>query len=277
MISVIIPLYNKEHFVRDTIESVLSQTYSDFELIIVNDGSTDNSIGIVSKINDARINIVHQENSGVSSARNHGLRIAKGEFIALLDADDTWRSDFLEKMIELAQQYPQESVFGVAQENRPITTLPQGVTVVKDFCSYFYCFCTGSLFIKKEVFDRVGFFRQNAQIGEDFDMWLRIACHYNYVYLNEPFLIHPVITENNLSLTIRELNKTFPFWEWYSYPYSPKTSLFRYTTDIMVHSAYKLVKEKKYSEAFILLKKTKGYTALRPRIKLLYKIIMKQS
>ena len=73
MISVIIPLYNKEHFVKNTIESVLSQTYNDFELIIVNDGSTDNSANIVSRFDDPRIILINQKNAGVSAARNHGL------------------------------------------------------------------------------------------------------------------------------------------------------------------------------------------------------------
>ena len=276
MISVIIPLYNKEHFVKDTIESVLAQTYTDFELIIVNDGSTDNSVHIVSEFDDSRIIIVNQKNAGVSAARNHGLQIARGEFISFLDADDTWRSGFLKAMFDLSQQYPHESVFGAAQENRPITTLPQGVSVVKDFCSYFYCFCTGSLFIKKEVFESVGLFRQNIQIGEDFDMWLRIACHHNYVYLNEPFLIHPIVTENNLSL-IRDLSITYPFWEWYSYPYTPKRSLYKYTTDRIVSVATRLIKERRFSEAHILLKKAKGSTALRPRLRLLLKILLKKT
>lgn len=276
MISVIIPLYNKEHFVKNTIESVLSQTYNDFELIIVNDGSTDNSANIVSRFDDPRIILINQKNAGVSAARNHGLRIAKGNYISLLDADDTWHSGFLEAMFKLTQQYPQESVFGAAQENRPINTLPSGVSIIKDFCSYFYCFCTGSLVFKKEVFERVGFFKQNIQIGEDFDMWLRISCHYNYVYLNEPFLIHPIVTENNLSL-IRDISKTYPFWEWYSYPYTPKTSLYRYTTDRIVCTASRLIKERRFSEALTLLMKSRGFTALWPRMYLLFKILVKKS
>ena len=276
MISVIIPLYNKEHYIKSTILSVLEQTYNDFEIIIIDDGSTDNSVNIVSEFTDARITMVNQKNAGVSAARNHGLKIAKGDYITFLDADDRWRQGFLKAMYELVQKYPQESVFGVAQENRPINTLPSGVTVVDDFCSYFYCFCTGCLFFKKEVFEKVGYFRQNVQIGEDFDMWLRIACKYNYVYLNEPYLIHPDVTENNLSL-IRDLSKTYPFWEWYSYPYTPKTSLYKYTTDRIISTTSRLVKEKRYSEAFTLLMKSRGLSGIRPRVSLLFKILLRKS
>ena len=276
MISVVIPLYNKVHFIKATIESVLAQTYTDMEIIIVNDGSTDGSVDVVKSFRDSRIRLIDQSNGGVSKARNHGLREAKGDFIALLDADDTWCPGFLQTMTTLAKQYPQESVFGAAQVNRPIKTLPEGVSLVKDFCSFFYCFCTGSLLIKREVFEEVGYFREGIQIGEDFDVWLRIACHYHYVYLNEPFLIHPETTENNLSM-IRELSKTFPFWEWYAYPYTPKSSLYRYTTDRIVSSTSRLVKERRFSEALILLMKIKGHLALRPRIKLLIKILMRRS
>ena len=124
MISVIIPLYNKEHFVAKTIESVLAQTYKDYELIIVNDGSTDHSADVVSTFSDARIRYEEQANGGVSSARNHGLRMAKGEFVAFLDADDTWYPDFLEQMMRLYTAYPDYSFFCCAQKDRLIPPLP---------------------------------------------------------------------------------------------------------------------------------------------------------
>jgi glycosyltransferase involved in cell wall biosynthesis len=275
MISVIISLYNKEHYIESTIQSVLQQTYHDFEIIIIDDGSTDNSAQKTKAFNDSRIKYLYQENQGVSSARNYGIKASKGDFIAFLDADDIWKPGILKAMYDLTQQYPQESVFGVAQVNRPITALPSGISIIKDFCSYFYCFCTGSLLIKKEVFERVGLFKQGIQIGEDFDMWLRIGCHYNYIYLNEPFLIHPDVTENNLSL-IRNISKTYPFWEWYSYPYTPKNSLYRYTTDRIVSTASRLIKEGRFSEGLTLLKKAKGFYALRPRIYLFIKILLKK-
>jgi len=90
MFSVVIPLYNKERSVKNTIESVLNQTFQDFEVIVVNDGSTDNSLEVVKSFNDERIRIINQKNSGVSSARNRGIKEAKYEWIAFLDADDLW-------------------------------------------------------------------------------------------------------------------------------------------------------------------------------------------
>ncbi len=102
LISIIIPCYNASEFIENTISTVLTQTYSNFELIIINDGSTDNSEVIIEKIAklDPRIKYYHQQNGGVSSARNHGLKIANGEILAILDSDDFWKSNNLEKKLE---------------------------------------------------------------------------------------------------------------------------------------------------------------------------------
>ena len=271
MISVIIPLYNKEHFVAKTIESVLTQTYQDFELIIVNDGSTDHSADVVSTFSDARIRFVEQANGGVSSARNHGIRLAKGEFIAFLDADDLWHSDFLEQMLNLYKAYPIFSFFCCAQDNRIIPTLPQGISIIKDHCKYYYIYCTGSTIIKRHIFEEVGYFREGVQLGEDLDMWLRISCKYHTVYINKELITHPPVTKDNLSRAI-EVQNSFPYWEWYQYPYRPKMSLYRYATNQIVLIASKLVSQGNYSEALSYLKKCKGCTSLRPRLKLYSKI-----
>src|SRR5690606_27294669 len=93
MFSVVIPLYNKEANIRQTLESVLNQTCTDFGIVIGNDGSKDNSRDVVLSMDDARIRLIDQENAGVSAARNRGIKEARGEWIAFLDADDLWRED----------------------------------------------------------------------------------------------------------------------------------------------------------------------------------------
>ena len=105
MFSVIIPLYNKELSISNTIQSVLDQTFQNFEIVIVNDGSTDNSVKEVEKFDDKRIRLIHQENQGVSAARNRGIEEAKYEWIAFLDADDLWMENHLEEMTKLIHDY----------------------------------------------------------------------------------------------------------------------------------------------------------------------------
>src|SRR5574344_1434815 len=101
MISVVIPLYNKERYIERAIRSVLNQSFQDFEIIVVNDGSTDQSVTIVKDINDSRIRIINQKNGGVSSARNKGISEAKYAIVAFLDADDVWKENHLEVIVEL--------------------------------------------------------------------------------------------------------------------------------------------------------------------------------
>src|SRR5690554_5521626 len=97
MFSVVIPLYNKELSISNTIQSVLDQTFQNFEIVIVNDGSTDNSVKEVEKFDDKRIRLIHQENQGVSAARNRGIKEARYEWIAFLDGDDLWEKEHLEE------------------------------------------------------------------------------------------------------------------------------------------------------------------------------------
>jgi glycosyltransferase involved in cell wall biosynthesis len=109
--SIVIPLYNKEEYVSKTIESVLEQTFQNFEVLIVDDGSTDNSVAVVEQYTDDRIRIIRQKNQGVSAARNTGIKEAKYKLITLLDADDWWDKSFLEEMISLINKYPEVSIY----------------------------------------------------------------------------------------------------------------------------------------------------------------------
>lgn len=118
MISIVIPLYNKKDQVSNTIATVLAQTYQDFEVIIVNDGSTDDSVAEVEKVQDSRIRLIHQQNAGVSVARNRGIEASKGDLIAFLDADDEWTPGYLETQYQLFRKYPDCGVFACNYEFR---------------------------------------------------------------------------------------------------------------------------------------------------------------
>ena len=109
--SVVIPLYNKRRYVRDTLQSVLAQSYPRFEIIVVDDGSTDESVEIVKSINDNRIRVIEQRNSGVSVARNRGVWEAKERYVAFLDADDWWHPDYLQRMVRLIEECPKAGLY----------------------------------------------------------------------------------------------------------------------------------------------------------------------
>lgn len=117
MFSVVIPLYNKAHTIERTLRSVFAQTYQKFEVIVINDGSTDGGEEIVEKIEDQRIRLISQENLGVSAARNRGIRESKYEWIAFLDGDDEWMPTFLEKIADTTWRYPSERIFGTLSKH----------------------------------------------------------------------------------------------------------------------------------------------------------------
>lgn len=201
MISIIIPLYNKEQYVAQTLRSIFAQTYQDFEIVIVDDGSTDYSVAEVKKFNDDRIRIISQQNAGVSAARNRGIAEAKYDLIAFLDADDLWEKDFLETLIKLEQKYPQCSVFALnytilSYDNtiRPlvINGLPE---YFKDgvLNNYFQIasksdpiLWTSSIMVRKQALESIGGFPIGIRAGEDLLTWARLAAHYDIAYSIEP-------------------------------------------------------------------------------------------
>lgn len=187
MFSSVIPLYNKEKSIENAIRSVLSQTFTAFELVIVNDGSTDRSWEIVTGIADSRIRIIDKPNGGVSSARNEGIRAAKHKFVAFLDADDLWEPDFLETIKQLITDYPEADCYttGYACKYDNDTLNVFGVRtrgIIRDFFKQAYkgpVMHSSSICVKKSAFDKIGYFNTAIRRGEDYDMWARmgrVAC-----------------------------------------------------------------------------------------------------
>ena len=197
--SVVIPLYNKGRHVTRAIKSVLNQSYEKFEIIIVDDGSTDFGVNEVKRINDSRIRLVQQSNLGVSSARNKGICAAKYEFIGFLDADDAWKPDFLETMCLLIKKYPEAGAYATAYEiinmkservlPRSILDMPQDWEgIVDDYFRFALkspLISASSVVIPRKIFDKVGLFREELKRGEDLDMWCRIALNYNIAFSNK--------------------------------------------------------------------------------------------
>ncbi|WP_020601237.1 glycosyltransferase family 2 protein [Spirosoma panaciterrae] len=202
MFSVIIPLYNKASYIQLAVESVLKQTYVDFELIIVNDGSSDDSLNVVQSFRDSRLRIISQKNQGVSASRNNGVLMAQHEYIAFLDGDDWWDPTFLEKMAVLIVSHPAAGIYGCqyfwvknGKQKCSINHEPSGFAGYFDyFVGYMYAWwmplTSISVVIRKSVFEEMRGFKTNLKFGEDFDLWVRIALAYPVAYLNEPLAFY---------------------------------------------------------------------------------------
>ena len=230
--SVIIPLYNKANFVGATIESILNQTFNDFEIVVVNDGSTDNSLDVVNEISDPRIRIFTKENGGVSVARNFGIEKSQNEYIAFLDADDLWLPDYLETIKDMIEQYPQAGVFATGytiiysednKQDRVNANLTKGtVLFIDDYCKALIKKeithpWTGTVCVKKDLFNQVEGFRKGVKRGEDVDMWLRLSLVSSVIWKNDTKALYNLVTENNATRHYDSYKNDFPYWEWYKY------------------------------------------------------------
>ena len=184
--SVVIPLYNKEHYIEKTIRSVLDQTCSDYEVIVVDDGSKDNSLALARKFESDRVRVIPQENQGVSVARNTGILNAGGEFICFLDADDEWRPDYLATIEGLTEQYPESAIFvtayAVNMGNGKINYSTRLEPETGLLPSYWLTLAKGYDFVwtsattmRRQTLIDAGLFKPGEKIGQDLDMWARVA------------------------------------------------------------------------------------------------------
>ena len=189
IISVIIPIYNGEKTIRETIESVLNQTFKDFELIAVDDGSTDQTVEIINRIQDSRIKLFSYPNAGLSTSRNRGIAKASGEYISFIDADDLWTADKLESQLKALQENPQAAVAyswtDCIDESGKFLRRGGYINVTDDVYERLLLidFVEGgsNVLIRKHVFAEVGGFDESFNAVEDWDMWLRLASHYRFV------------------------------------------------------------------------------------------------
>lgn len=226
MFSIVIPLYNKELSVERSIRSVLDQTFKDFELIIVNDGSTDRSFSVVSEIDDARIRIHQQENAGVSVARNRGVELAQYKYVAFMDADDEWLPTFLERMVSVITSYPKSTWWGCSYARATSQTregLAKGavVRVEPSLIDYFENSVTDlivhmtSVVVLKARFLELGGFPEGVKFGEDQDLFCRLAERELLPYLNEVLSLYYSDTENRAceGRVVQEMPPFYRSWE----------------------------------------------------------------
>ena len=209
--SVVIPLYNKAECIKQTIDTVLAQTETDFEVVVVDDGSTDESAAIVKSINDSRIRLIQQNNQGVSVARNNGISNTRGEIVAFLDADDIWLPDFLETVDKLFMEFPEADVacpdYQVSYGNRMVKPVWKGVDNNTDcLVSDFFEMATGSFWIthssttavKKSALMKMDhWFAIGETCYEDFDFWLRLCSKVKVAHSNKVCAIYNRMSPQN--------------------------------------------------------------------------------
>jgi glycosyltransferase involved in cell wall biosynthesis len=226
--TVIIPLYNKEKYIENAIKSVLNQTFTDYNLVIVNDCSTDKSVEIASKYISDTVEIIHhKKNAGLAAARNTGIKNTNCNYITYLDADDLWKPTFLESIFQLIQNFPEARIFGTNYEEIWGTVIKKplnGSEILPiDFTGYINFFkinlkqgiyTHGSVCFHKEVFEKIGYYNEDIRFSEDLDFNIRANYNFKLAYDNSVQMSYFMQTENQLTQSSL-LNKTIPDFDSY--------------------------------------------------------------
>jgi glycosyltransferase involved in cell wall biosynthesis len=208
-ISVIIPVYNAEETIKETLKSVLSQTFSQFEIIVINDGSQDKTLEIVSRILDPRLKVLSYPNAGVSVSRNRGISQAAGEYVSFLDADDLWTPDKLETQLKALQANPQAAVAyswtDWIDESGQFLRSGGHITVNGDVYAKLllrdFVESGSNPLIRRQALTEVGGFDESLNLAADWDMWLRLAARYEFVAVPSSQILYRV-SPNSMSSNV---------------------------------------------------------------------------
>lgn len=210
MFSVVIPLYNKQYSIKACLSSVFLQEFNDYEIIIINDGSTDDSLELVEEIiknSDHDIKLINQKNQGVSVARNVGVENSKYDYICFLDADDSWEINFLNTYKKYIITYSDAALWisGYNINNEPPILYEKEGYIDRFFKESIYktILHTSGVCVKKSVLNTIGGFPVGKKVGEDLYVWARIAENYKFCYI--PYNLVNVIQENDFSRSGRDL------------------------------------------------------------------------
>lgn len=214
-ITIIVPLYNKVAEVGRALKSILTQTISEYELLIIDGGSTDGSLNVVEPyLQDSRIRLLHQKSKGLPAGRNEAIHEAKGDLIAFLDADDEWHPNFLETIIRLYNTYPGAGIYATAYERCVIDickdNIVRGLPPERPWegyiPSYFRMyveagyppFCPCSVALDRHVFDKVGYFNPDSRVGEDVEMWVKVAFNCDIVFTTNMCARYHMVSSNKM-------------------------------------------------------------------------------
>lgn len=202
-VSIITPTFNRAQFIGFAVDSVLAQTFDDFELLIVDDGSEDDTVSVLEPYRmDSRVRYLHQPNQGQSVARNRGLARARGEFICFLDSDDAWTPTKLEQQVRLMDEYPEVDII----HGDEIDIDAQGREVSRKNMRRFSGMIARELLadnsvsintvmVRKHCFEEMGGFSEGRRVADDYDIWLRFAARYRFLYVPEFFGYYRVMPD----------------------------------------------------------------------------------
>lgn len=282
MISVVIPLYNKQESIVATLQSVLAQTYQNFEIVVVDDGSTDDSARIVEEFireavesnrqspmaNRPSIRLIRKTNAGVSAARNTGIMEAKGEYIAFLDGDDLWDRKYLETLHKLICDYPDAVIYGigcaqVSGDNVELTNVDKPRRgKVDNIWDYSVHYWTGSsATCRKEDLLAIGMFDSRMTHGEDLDVWWRLLLRGKGAYDSTVLAFYRQDAENRAMNRVIPLDKHIPFYmDKYAEARASNKEFRRFFDREMIYRLYPYLFDKRYRKQAKLLAKQMDYT-----------------
>lgn len=203
LVSIITPTYNRVDYIIQAIESVLAQTYPYFEMIIVDDGSTDNTKSVIEPfLQDARISYFYQENQRQSVARNKGLDVANGDYICFLDSDNYWFSDKLEKSFAAFSTNPEaDIVYGdivtVDEQGQEMTrdNMPRYSGKITRFLLRDNYVSMNTAMVRKKCFEEMGGLDPSCEVADDYEMWLRFSAKFTYLYISEYLTYYRVMKD----------------------------------------------------------------------------------
>lgn len=244
--SVVIAVFNKEKYIADTLKSVLEQTYQNFEIVILNDGSTDNSEAEILKFKDPRIRYFSKENQGAGAARNFVIKEAKHNHIALLDADDSWLPCYLEEQAKMISDFPEESVFATAidvEKKGKIYSSEYSVPNLQlneiRVVNFYEASCLNSILtssstvLHKKVFSCIGYYDPSIKSGQDTDLWIRLGLEYPVVFLNKTCAVYQYalasLSNSNLKVSQKATFEKFGSFEKDNAPLKKFLDLNRYS------------------------------------------------
>lgn len=210
MVSIVITTYNRKSFLKEAVLSVLNQDYQDKEIIVIDDGSTDRSF---EEVRGFPLRYVWKQNGGISSARNMGIKVSNGEFIAFLDVDDIWKKGKLSKQVQsmiekqIDISYTDEVWIRNGKHLNQKNRHKKYSGFIFEQCLPLCIISPSSVVIKRIVFEKVGLFDENLPVCEDYDMWLRITSRYPVLFIDKPFIVKRGGHKDQLSKTYEAIDR----------------------------------------------------------------------